>query len=107
MKHRLLSLILALILIVGLAPGIAVHAEENIPAPIVEGACCHGLREDAIGLFTTRPSFGGKLIDITPQRVEDTFNYLDEMYVENHPEAALVINTGTANDRVVLKTLAE
>ena len=107
MKHRLLSLILALILIVGLAPGIAVHAEENIPAPIVEGACCHGLREDAIGLFTTRPSFGGNLIDITPQRVEDTFNYLDEMYVENHPEAALVINTGTANDRVVLKTLAE
>ena len=111
MKRRLLSALLVFALILGLIPNLfatSVLAEaDTVPTPIVEGVCCHARKENAVSTFAARPTFRGKLIEITPQRVEDTFQYLDEMYVRKHPEAALSVYTGTEADREVLKTLAQ
>ena len=111
MKRRIAAFLLVLSLVIGLLPGmlsLPVHAEaDSVPKPIVENACQHGLKDNIPPSYSARPSFDGYLIELTPQRVEDTFQYLDEMYVEKHPDAALLVNTGTEKDREVLKTLAK
>jgi len=102
MLKRSLALILSLILLLSLLPG--VYAEEEIPESI--DRCCYTRRVvETRGM--ARPDFAGKLIEITPQRVEDTFRYLDDFYVEAHPEAALEVHYGTEEDRQVLLTLAQ
>ena len=54
-----------------------------------------------------RPAFAGKLLEITPQRVTDTFDYLTEFYVENHPEAALIYNIADETDRNAIHRMAQ
>ena len=111
MKQRISALLLVFSLIIGLFPGLfslPVHAaSDSEPKPIVANACQHGPKNDAPVGYSARPSFDGYLIELTPQRVTDTFRYLDEMYVEKHPEAALLVNTGTEKDRADLKALAK
>lgn len=87
MRKRILSTMLAVVLVVG------------ILLSAVPGA--------AAQTTTARPAFTGKLSAITPQRVEDTFAYLDEVYVKNYPEAALEMNQADMDDRQVLLTLAQ
>ena len=102
MLKRSLALILSLVLLLSLLPG--AYAEEEIPESI--DRCCYTRRVvETRGM--ARPDFDGKLIEITPQRVEDTFRYLDDFYVEAHPEAALEIHYGTEEDRQILLTLAQ
>ena len=106
MTKRLISLALALVLVLGLVPA-ADAARREPEAPESVDRCCTTLRTDLNDPDYHRPDFAGKLIDITPQRVADTFVYLDEHYVKNHPEQALDFYTGTAEDRANLKKLAE
>ena len=88
MFKRIIALALALVLAASLAP--SVQAFGRVPvAPVSVDQCCHTLREEALDPNYHRPDFDGKLIEITPQRVADTFAYLDAHYVEAHPEQAL------------------
>ena len=105
MFKRLFSLVLCLVLVVSLVPGVSAAGRQPI-APESVDQCCHTLREDIADPNYYRPDFEGKLISLTPQRVADTFAYLDEHYVKNHPEQALDFYTGTAEDRANLKKLA-
>lgn len=99
--RRFLAWILALSFVFSMIP--AVSAQE-VPQSV--DRCCTTVRPGARG-NTARPAFDGKLIEVTPQRVEDTFRYLDEFYLEKHPEAALMVYTADEEDRQVLKTLSE
>ena len=106
MTRRILALCLCLCILTAILPaGSAAGYRE----PIAESVdrCNHTLRVDTLDPNYTRPAYDGKLIEITPQRVEDHFDYLNEVYVERYPEAALVVNTGDHRDQEVLKTLAE
>ena len=106
MFKRIIALALALVLAASLAP--SVQAFGRVPvAPVSVDQCCHTLREEALDPNYHRPDFDGKLIAITPQRVVDTFAYLDAHYVEAHPEQALNFYTGTAQDRENLLKLAQ
>ena len=88
MFKRIIALALALVLAASLAP--SVQAFGRVPvAPVSVDQCCQTLREEALDPNYHRPDFDGKLIGITPQRVADTFAYLDAHYVEAHPEQAL------------------
>ncbi len=101
MFKRSLALILSMVLLLSLLPN--TYAKEEIPESI--DRCCYTRRVvETKGM--ARPNFTGKLIEITPQRVEDTFRYLDDFYVEAHPESALEIHYGTEEDRQILLTLA-
>ena len=109
MKFKFISLLLTLMLLCGLVPGIiSASAAETEPKPLVDGACTHDNdpKEENL-LYASRPDFTGKLIEITPDRVRDTFDYLYEFYTDKHPEAALMVYTGTDDDKEVIKTLAE
>ncbi|MBQ4549903.1 MAG: S-layer homology domain-containing protein [Oscillospiraceae bacterium] len=106
MFKRITALVLTLVLAVSVLPAAKAIGREPI-APESVDQCCHTLRVNPLSPNYVRPDFDGKLIEVTPQRVEDTFRYLDDVYVEQHPEAALVVNTGDHRDQEVLKTLAE
>ena len=106
MFKRITALLLALVLAVSLLPGVDARGREPV-APQSVDRCCTTLRADLNDPNYHRPDFAGKLIEITPQRVADTFVYLDEHYVKNHPEQALDFYTGTAEDRANLKKLAD
>ena len=106
MFKRITALLMALVLAASLLP----VADATLREPVVPESvdqCCHTLRADINDPDYLRPAYDGKLIDLTPQRVADTFVYLDEHYVKNHPEQALDFYTGTAEDRANLKKLAE
>ena len=106
MFKRITALALVLVLAISLAPAADAFGRDPL-APESVDQCCHTIREEALRPDYYRPDFGGKLIEITPQRVADTFVYLDEHYVKAHPEQALDFYTGTAEDRENLKKLAE
>ena len=106
MRKRIFALALALVMAVSLLPGVDARGREPV-APQSVDRCCTTLRADLNDPNYHRPDFAGKLIEITPQRVADTFVYLDEHYVKNHPEQALDFYTGTAEDRANLKKLAD
>ena len=106
MFKRIAALVLVFVLVLGAVPAANAFGREPI-APASVDLCCHTLRVNPLSPNYVRPDFSGKLIKITPQRVEDHFRYLDEVYVERYPEAALVVNTGDHRDQEVLKTLAE
>ena len=106
MFKRITALALCLVLAAGLLPAVNAFGREPI-APESVDRCCTTLRAEALSPDYHRPQYEGKLIDITPQRVADTFVYLDEHYVKNHPEQALSFYTGTAEDRANLLKLAE
>ena len=106
MFKRMTALVLCLVLALGLLPGANAIGREPI-APESPDLCCHTRRVNPLSPNYVRPDYDGQLINITPQRVEDHFRYLDEVYVQLHPEAALVVNTGDHRDQEVLKTLAE
>ena len=106
MFKRMTALALCLVLALGMLPGANAFGREPV-APESPDLCCHTLRVDNLSPNYVRPDYDGKLINITPQRVEDHFRYLDEVYVHLHPEAALVVNTGDHRDQEALKTLAE
>ena len=106
MFKRITALALVLVLAVSLVPAADAFGRQPL-APESVDQCCHTIREEALRPDYHRPDFEGKLIEITPQRVADTFVYLDEHYVKNHPEQALDFYTGTAEDRENLKKLAE
>ena len=106
MFKRIIALVLCLVLAVSLVPGVSAAVRPPIFPESVD-QCCHTLREEVNDPNYLRPAYDGKLIDLTPQRVADTFVYLDEHYVKNHPEQALDFYTGTAEDRANLKKLAE
>ena len=105
MLKRITALALVLVLALGMLPAAGALGREPIPQEPVD-QCCHTLRVNTLSPDYVRPDFDGCLYEITPQRVEDHFRYLDEVYVERHPEAALVVNTGDRRDQEVLKTLA-
>ncbi len=105
MLKRMIALVLCAVLAAALAP--TVHA---LPVRVERESvdrCCDTLRVNPLDVNYVRPDYEGYLIDITPQRVADTFAYLDEFYVRQHPEAALTVYTGTEQDRENLKKLAE
>ena len=105
MMKRLWALLLVLSMLLTALP-VASAEEAEAEAPTSVDCCyCTTRVKDTKGLH--RPDFTGKLIEVTPQRVEDTFRYLDEFYVEKHPEAALEIYHGTQKDQEVLLTLAQ
>ena len=106
MFKRISALALVLVLAVSLLPAVNAFGREPL-APESVDQCCRTIREEALKPNYFRPAIDGKLIDITPQRVADTFVYLDEHYVKNHPEQALAFYTGTEEDRENLKKLAE
>ena len=106
MFKRITALALVLVLAVSLVPAADAFGRQPL-APESVDQCCHTIREEALRPDYHRPDFEGKLIEITPQRVADTFVYLDEHYVKAHPEQALEFYTGTAEDRENLKKLAE
>ena len=106
MFKRIAALVLTLVLAVSVLPAANAIGREPI-APESVDQCCHTLRVNPLSPSYVRPDYDGKLIKITPQRVEDTFRYLDDVYVKQHPEAALMMNTGDHRDQEVLKTLAE
>ena len=106
MLKRITALALCLVLALGILPTAYGFGREPI-APESPDRCCHTLRVDISSPNYVRPDYDGCLYDITPQRVEDHFRYLDEVYVERHPEAALVVNTGDHRDQEVPKELAE
>ena len=81
---RLISMLMVLLLSAGLV--LCVHAEE---------------------LTIARPSFDGYLIELSGQRVEDTFAYLDEFYIQRYPEAALMVYTADAEDRAAMQILSD
>ena len=103
---RITALALCLILVLSMTPAADAFGRELAMTGSVD-QCCHTLRADTLDPSYVRPAYDGKLIEITPQRVEDHFAYLDEVYVERYPEAALVVNTGDHRDQEALKTLAE
>ena len=105
MTKRIIALILSLTLIGGLIPSVSAAPIRKEPSS--RDQCCHTLRDDPLDVNYVRPDFDGYLIDITPQRVADTFAYLEEHYVNNHPEQALHVYTGTEEDRENLLTLAQ
>ena len=105
MRKRITALALCLVLVLGILPGVSAFGREPVTENVDQ--CCRTLRVDVSSPNYVRPDYDGCLYDITPQRVEDHFRYLDEVYVERHPEAALVVNTGDHRDQEVLKTLAE
>ena len=92
---RITALALVLVLALGMLPAAGALGREPIPQEPVD-RCCQTLRVNTLSPDYVRPDYDGKLINITPQRVEDHFRYLDEVYVERHPEAALVVNTAQA-----------
>ncbi len=102
MCKRLIALTLSLVLLLSLLPGVS--AREEAPHSI--DRCCY-TRRVAETKAMARPTFTGKLSEITPQRVEDTFRYLEDFYVKAHPEAALELHYGTEEDRQILLTLAQ
>ncbi len=102
MLKRLIALVLSLVLVLSLLP--AASAREEVPESI--DRCCYTRRVVETKAMA-RPAFTGKLMEITPQRVEDTFRYLEDFYVKAHPEAALEVHYGTEEDRQVLLTLAQ
>ncbi len=102
MAKRIWALLLVLSLLLTVLPGAS--AKEEQPESI--DRCCYTQRVLETKALA-RPDFTGKLMEITPQRVEDTFRYLDDFYVKAHPEAALEIHYGTEEDRQVLLTLAQ
>ena len=106
MLKRITALALVLVLALGMLPAAGALGREPIPQEPVD-LCCQTLRVNTLSPDYVRPDFDGCLYEITPQRVEDHFRYLDEVYVELHPEAALVVNTGDRRDQEVLKKLAE
>ena len=77
MFKRIVSSALALVLVRGMVPA-AEAARREPEAPAAADRCCFTLRTDLNDPDYHRPDFAGKLIDITPQRVADTFVYLDE-----------------------------
>ena len=105
MLKRILAMVLCLTMVAGLIP--AVSATPIQMEQKSKDQCCNTLRVDPLDVNYVRPDFDGYLIDITPQRVEDTFAYLDEHYVQNYPEQALHVYTGTDEDRENLLTLAQ
>ena len=102
MFKRMTALALCLVLALGIIPTAGAFGREPV-VPESPDQCCHTLRVNPLSPNYTRPAYDGKLINITPQRVEDHFRYLDEVYVELHPEAALVVNTGDHRDQEVRK----
>ena len=106
MFKRITALALIAVLALSLMPAANAFGRDPI-APETLDRCCQTLRVDVMDPNYFRPDYEGKLIDITPQRVADTFAYLDEHYVQNHPEQALMVYTGTAEDRENLLKLAE
>ena len=105
MYKRLIAFILCVTLAVSLAP--AVNA---LPIQVERQSvdrCCETLRVNPLDVNYVRPDYDGKLIDLTPQRVADTFAYLDAHYVQNYPEQALHVYTGTHEDRANLLKLAQ
>ena len=106
MFKRIAALALALVLVLGCMPSVNAFGRQPV-APESVDQCCTTVRKEVYSPDYSRPDFEGKLIDITPQRVEDTFKYLDEHYVKNHPEQALAFYTGTEEDRANLLKLAE
>ena len=103
---RITALLLGLVMAVSLVPAADAFGREPV-APESVDRCCNTLRAEVYEPDYFRPDYEGKLIDITPQRVADTFAYLDEHYVRNHPEQALDVYTGTADDRENLRKLAQ
>ena len=103
---RITALALVLVLAASMLPAANAFGREPL-APESADRCCSTLRVNPLSPNYVRPDYEGKLIEITPQRVEDHFRYLDEVYVQRYPEAALVVNTGDHRDQEVLKTLAE
>lgn len=106
MLKRITALLLCLCVAAGLFPAVSAHAREPVAQQSVD-QCNHTLRVDTLDPNYTRPAYDGYLIEITPQRVEDHFRYLNEVYVEEYPEAALVVDVADAEDRAVLKKLAQ
>ena len=106
MFKRITVLTLCLVLAVSLLPTADAFGRQPIVPESVD-RCCETLRVNTLSADYVRPDYDGYLIDITPQRVEDHFRYLEEVYVQQHPEAALVVNTGDHRDQEVLKNLAE
>ena len=105
MFKRIIALALCLMLAATLFPTADAFGREPVARNVDQ--CCHTLRVDVLEPSYVRPDYDGCLYEITPQRVEDHFRYLDEVYVELHPEAALVVNTGDHRDQEALKTLAQ
>ena len=104
MFKKLTAVLLILVMLLSLLPVVSAAEEEEVPQSI--DRCCYTRRSVAEkGLYN--PGFSGKLIEITPQRVEDTFRYLDDFYIDAHPEAALMNHYGTEEDRAVLLQLAQ
>jgi len=106
MFKRITALALVLVLAASLLPAAGAFGRQPLDPGSVD-RCCQTLRVNTLSPDYVRPDYDGCLYDITPQRVEDHFRYLDEVYVERHPEAALVVNTGDHRDREVLKKLAQ
>ena len=105
MLKRILAMVLCLAMVAGLIPAVSatpVRVEQKS-----KDQCCNTLRVDPLDVNYVRPDFDGYMIEITPQRVEDTFAYLNEHYVNKHPEQALHVYTGTEEDRENLLTLAQ
>ena len=106
MHKRIIAFALAMVLALGALPAASAFGREPI-APESVDKCCTTLRAEVFEPDYYRPNFEGKLIEITPQRVADTFDYLEEHYVKNYPEQALAFYTGTAEDRENLLKLAQ
>ena len=106
MFKRITALALCLVLAVSLLPVASAFGREPL-APESPDRCCSTLRVNPLSTNYVRPDYDGCLYEITPQRVEDHFRYLDEVYIEQYPEAALVVDTGDHRDQEVLKKLAE
>ena len=108
MFKRILSLVLCLVMVAGMIPTASAFDRkfQSDPHKSVD-QCCNTLRVNPLSPNYVRPNYDGFLIDITPQRVEDTFAYLDAHYVNEHPEQALHVYTGTEEDRENLLTLAQ
>ncbi len=102
---RIFALVLCALLVLGMAPATQAHRHEPIEPRSVD-RCCELLRTD-ISPNAMRPDFGGKLIEITPQRVTDTFDYLNEVYIQDYPEAALILDVADETDRAAIQALAE
>ena len=106
MFKRITALALILVLAVSVLPAASAFGREPMEPETLD-RCCQTLRVDVNSPNYVRPDYEGKLIDITPQRVADTFAYLEEHYERNHPEQALEVYTGTEEDRANLLQLAQ
>ena len=110
MMKKLTVVVLLLAMLLSLLPVASARVqemrvqEECVPQSIDRCCCTRRVTEEKA---MSRPTFEGKLSEITPQRVEDTFRYLDDFYVEAHPEMALQNHYGTEEDRAVLAELAQ